>query len=57
MNANFYSMLDMFIVYEESFSPENEEPFLLLDETNARIDKDNRPLQPGKCCAQRQVCI
>jgi len=47
-NANFYSMLNMFILHEESFSPENEEPFLLLDERNARIDNDNCQLQPGK---------
>jgi hypothetical protein len=47
-NANLYSMLDIFIVYEESFSPEDEEPFLLQDEEGTRIEKNNCPLQPGK---------
>ena len=42
-NGNLYLMLDIFILYEESFSLENEEPFLLLGERNARIDNDNRP--------------
>jgi hypothetical protein len=49
-NANLYSMLDYFIVYEESFSPADEEPFLLLDEEGSRIEKNNHPLQPGKYC-------
>ena len=47
-NANLYSMLDIFIVYEESFSPEDEEPFLLQDEEGTRIEKNNDQLQPGK---------
>ena len=47
-NANLYSMLDIFIVYEESFSSENEEPFLLQDENGTGIQKNNHPLRPGK---------
>src|SRR4051794_20431861 len=46
-NANLYSMLDMFITYEEPFFEEDEEPFILLDENNTRIEKNNHPLQPG----------
>src|SRR5207248_8104180 len=47
-NANLYSMLDMFIVYEEPSFPEDEEPFLLQDEEGTRIEKNNHPLQAGK---------
>ena len=47
-NANLYFMLDIFIVYEESFSFEDEELFLLQDEKGTRIEKNNHPLQPGK---------
>ena len=47
-NANLYSMLDIFIVYEESFSSENEEPFLLQDENGNGIQKNDHPLRPGK---------
>jgi hypothetical protein len=46
-NANLYSMLDMFITYEEPFFLEDEEPFLLLDGNSTRIEKNNHPLQPG----------
>ena len=47
-NANLYSMLDIFIVYEEPFSAENEEPFLLQNEKGIRVENNNHPLQPGK---------
>jgi hypothetical protein len=46
-NANLYSMLDMFITYKEPFFLKDEEPFLLQDEQGTRIEKNNRPLQPG----------
>lgn len=47
-NANLYSMLKMFIQYKEPVSPEDDEPFLLLDENGNRIENSGGPLQPGK---------
>jgi hypothetical protein len=54
-NANLYSMLDMFIFYEEPFflgdeGPfflEDEDPFSLLDKEGTKIEKNNHPLRPG----------
>jgi hypothetical protein len=47
-NANLYSMLDIFIVYEEPFPLDDEELFFLQDEKGTRIEKKDHPLQPGK---------
>jgi hypothetical protein len=47
-NANLYSMLKMFIQYKEPAPPEDDEPFLLLDENGNRIENNGGPFQPGK---------
>jgi len=47
-NANLYSMLSIFIVFEKPFPPQNEELFHLQDVKRNRIEKNNHPLQPGK---------
>ena len=39
-NGNFYSMVEILIVFTSTF--------LLRDEGGAEIKKDNDPLQPGK---------
>ena len=39
-NANFYSMVEILIIFTSSF--------FLQDETGTRIQKNDHPLQPGK---------
>jgi hypothetical protein len=39
-NANFYSMVEILIITTSHF--------FLGDESNAKIERDNHPLQPGK---------
>jgi hypothetical protein len=39
-NANFYSMVEILIIFTSTF--------FLQDETGTRIQKNNHPLQPGK---------
>lgn len=45
-NANLYSMLDIFIVYEDV--PLNEEEPFLRDNKGTKIEKNDDPLQPGE---------
>jgi len=50
-NANLYSMLGIFIVFEEPFPPQGQEPFqlfLMTDKMATRIEKNDNPLQPRK---------
>jgi len=39
-NGNFYSMVEILIIFTSAF--------LLRDEGGVELKKDNRPLQPGK---------
>jgi hypothetical protein len=41
-NANFYSMVEILIIFTSTSS------FFLQDETSTRIEKDDHPLLPGK---------
>ena len=39
-NANFYSMVEILIIFASDF--------FLRDESDTKIERDDRPLQPGK---------
>src|SRR5271163_3393465 len=47
-NANLYSMLGIFMIFEEPFPLQDEELFHLQDEKGTKIQKNDDELQPGK---------